>query len=170
MTPCVMWQPAAISPIWTVILPLPSTARPTRPCLPRCYSLALSTCGCRIVCQLMRPGHIRGSGRRAGPCAGGACRSLRSKQSRRVLAIRLSAIAFARSAWTGVLRIRTPTAVKTASNAAVNLVSRSRITNRRFERSSERFRACWITHPAIGFAVIPATRTNRESWSIKKST
>ena len=27
-------------------------------------------CGCRISCHLMRPGHIRGLGRRAGPAAG----------------------------------------------------------------------------------------------------
>ena len=30
---------------------------------------ALGTCGCRILCHSMRPGHIRGSGRRAGPAA-----------------------------------------------------------------------------------------------------
>ena len=40
-----------------------------------------------------------------------------------------SAIAFARGARIGVLMIRTPIAVNTASNAAVNLASRSRITN-----------------------------------------
>jgi hypothetical protein len=45
------------------------------------------------------------------------------------LAIHLSAIAFAQGARTGVLMIRTPAAVSTASNAAVNLASRSRIRN-----------------------------------------
>ena len=29
-----------------------------------------AACGCRISCHSMRPGHIRGSGRRAGPVAG----------------------------------------------------------------------------------------------------
>jgi hypothetical protein len=38
-------------------------------------------------------------------------------------------VAFARGASTGVLMMRTPVAVNTASNAAVNLVSRSRIRN-----------------------------------------
>ena len=47
----------------------------------------------------------------------------------RALAIQRSAIAFARGAWTGVLMIRRPIAVNTASNALVNLVSRSRIKN-----------------------------------------
>src|SRR5215469_5288979 len=55
------------------------------------------------------------------------CRSLvisiRSRHSRRALAIHLSAIAFARGARTVALMIRTPAAVSTASNAAVNLTS-----------------------------------------------
>jgi hypothetical protein len=29
----------------------------------------LLPCGCRILCHFMRPGHTRGSGRRAGPAA-----------------------------------------------------------------------------------------------------
>jgi hypothetical protein len=41
-----------------------------------------------------------------------------------------SAMAFARGAQIGVRRTRTSTPVKTASNAAVNLLSRSRIKNR----------------------------------------
>jgi len=49
--------------------------------------------------------------------------------SRRALATHRSAIAFARGACTGVLMICRPTAVNTASNAAVNLASRSRIKN-----------------------------------------
>ena len=47
--------------------------------------------------------------------------------SRWALAIHRSQIAFARGAWTGVLIIRMPAAVKTASNAAVYLASRSLI-------------------------------------------
>jgi hypothetical protein len=61
--------------------------------------------------------------------------SIRSRHSRRALAIYLSAIAiaiaFARGARTGVLMIRTAAEVNTASNAAVNLVSRSLIRNLR---------------------------------------
>ena len=72
--------------------------------------------------------------------------SIRSRHSRRALAIHLSAIAFARGARTGVLMIRTPMAVNTASNAAVNLASRSRITNlttsARSSRAISRLRAC----------------------------
>ena len=55
--------------------------------------------------------------------------SIRSRHSRRALVIHRSAIAFARGAWTGVLMIRTPAAANTASKAAVNLASRSRIRN-----------------------------------------
>ena len=47
------------------------------------------------------------------------------------LAIQRSAIAFARGARTGVLMIRTAAEVNTASNAAVNLVSRSLTKNLR---------------------------------------
>ncbi|MGE5290867.1 MAG: DUF6431 domain-containing protein [Micromonosporaceae bacterium] len=43
----------------------------------------------------------------------------------------VAAIAFARGAWAGVLIIRVPMAVNTASTAAVHLVSRSRIRNLR---------------------------------------
>jgi hypothetical protein len=49
--------------------------------------------------------------------------------SRRALAIHRSQIAFVRGAWTGVVMIRMPTAVKTASNASVYLASRSLIRN-----------------------------------------
>ena len=42
-----------------------------------------------------------------------------------------SAIALARGARTGVLMMRMSVAVKTASNAAVNLASRSRMRNRK---------------------------------------
>src|SRR5215472_4201205 len=46
-----------------------------------------------------------------------------SRHSRRALPIQRSAIAFARGACTGVLMTRTPVAVNTASNGAVNLAS-----------------------------------------------
>ena len=49
-----------------------------------------------------------------------------------------SAIALARGACTGVLMIRTSVAEKTASKAAVNLVSRSRIRNRKRRPASSR--------------------------------
>src|ERR1039457_7156951 len=54
---------------------------------------------------------------------------MRSVHSRRALAIHRSQIAFARGAWTGVLIIRRPAAVKTASNPSVYLASRSLIRN-----------------------------------------
>jgi hypothetical protein len=53
-----------------------------------------------------------------------------------------------------------PAAVNTASNAVVNLASRSRIRYRnrctRSSRSISRFRACWVAHAPVGWAVIPA--------------
>jgi len=61
-------------------------------------------------------------------------------------------IAFARGAWTGVLMIWMPSAWKTASNAPVNLVSRSRMRNRNWAAwsptSSRKLQACWVTHVA----------------------
>ena len=60
-----------------------------------------------------------------------ACRWLmirvRSRSSRRTLPTKRSAIALARGARTGVLMMRMSMAVKTASNAVVNLASRSRM-------------------------------------------
>jgi hypothetical protein len=53
--------------------------------------------------------------------------SIRSRHSRRALAIQRSAIAFARGDRTGALTTRVPLPEKTSSNAAVNLLSRSRI-------------------------------------------
>ena len=161
----------------------------------------------------MRPGSIRGSGRRAGPaaepgyvclrradpgvrragsgaasCAADGCCNgrrtrrgpaagavrRRSRHSRRALAIQRSAIAFARGAWTGVFTIRTPIAVNTASNAAVNFVSRSRIKNfkpsARPSRFISRLRARWVTHAPVGWAVTPARCTRRVPCSMKNST
>jgi hypothetical protein len=54
---------------------------------------------------------------------------IRSRSSRRTAPTKRSAIALARGARTGVLMMRRSVAVKTASKAAVNLASRSRIRN-----------------------------------------
>ena len=55
--------------------------------------------------------------------------------------------------------------VKTASKAAPNLASRSRIKNRNWSawspRSISRLRACWVTQAPVGWAVIPAMWTRR---------
>jgi hypothetical protein len=49
---------------------------------------------------------------------------------------------------------------ETASNAAVNLASRSRTRNLKASAWSSRFirrlRACWATHSPVGWAVMPA--------------
>lgn len=55
--------------------------------------------------------------------------------SRRALAIQRSQMAFARGAWTGVVMICLPVAVKTASNASVYLASRARHTHTTQPRS-----------------------------------
>ena len=63
-----------------------------------------------------------------------------------MLPTKRSAIALARGARTGVLMMRMSVAVNTASNAAVNLASRSRMRNRKrrpaSSRSMSRLRAC----------------------------
>jgi hypothetical protein len=73
-----------------------------------------------------------------------------------------------RGALTGLLMILVPSAAKTASKEAVNLVSRSRMRNLTVlawsARSMERFRACWVTQSVTGFEVMPAIRTKRLSW------
>jgi hypothetical protein len=70
--------------------------------------------------------------------------------------------------------IRTLAAANTASNAAVNMASRSRIRNFRPSARSSRFisrlRAWWVTQSAVGWAVIPATCTRRVQRPMKKST
>ena len=81
--------------------------------------------------------------------------SIRSRHSRRPLAIQRSAIPFACGARIGVWMIRTPSAVNTVSNAAVNSASRSRIRNFRpsawwLSRSIRRLRASWVTHAPAG--------------------
>ena len=64
---------------------------------------------------------------------------------------------------TGVRNTSIPSAANTASNPAVNLVSRSRIRNRNLPRSSptaiSRFRACWATRAPTGCAVTSSTWT-----------
>jgi winged helix-turn helix protein len=59
----------------------------------------------------------------------------------------------------GVLATVMASLAKTASNAAVNLASRSRIRNRnwlaRSPISPSNCRACWATHAAVGWAVTP---------------
>jgi hypothetical protein len=62
-------------------------------------------------------------------------------------------------AWTGLVRIRMRVAWKTSSKAAVNFVSRSRVRNLIVlawpPGSISRFRACWVTHLPVGWAVLP---------------
>ena len=84
-----------------------------------------------------------------------------------------SAIAFARGARTGVLMIRMSMAANTASKAAVNLLSRSRIRNRNrrsaSSRSMSRLRACWVTQAPVGWAVTPRMCTRRLACSMTKN-
>jgi hypothetical protein len=67
-----------------------------------------------------------------------------------------------------------PAAVSTASSAAVNLASRSRMRNLNLSARSLRFisrlRACWVTHSPVGCAVIPAKCTRRVSCSMTNRT
>jgi hypothetical protein len=71
----------------------------------------------------------------------------------------------ARGNRTGVLTTRVPFAEKTASNAAVNLLSRSRIKNlkslARSPWSIGRLRAWWAVHAPVGCAVTPRMCTLR---------
>ena len=68
--------------------------------------------------------------------------------------------------------IRMPLPANTSSNAAVNLLSRSRIRNlngpARSPRSMSRLRACWAVHALVGCAVTPRMCTRRVSISITK--
>jgi len=65
-----------------------------------------------------------------------------------------SVIASARGARTGVRMMAMSAPAKTASKAALNLLSRSRITNRnwavRSPRSISKLRACWVTQAPMG--------------------
>ena len=97
-----------------------------------------------------------------------------SRHSRRSVPMKRSAIAFARGARTGVRMMRMSAPANTASKAAVNLLSRSRIKNRnwsaRSPRSMSRLRACWVTQAPVGWAVIPAMCTRRVPCSITTRT
>jgi hypothetical protein len=68
-----------------------------------------------------------------------------------------SQIAFARGAAGGLVRIRMPSAAKTASNALVNREFRSRSRNvivvARSVRSLSRVRAAWVVHAPVGCTV-----------------
>jgi hypothetical protein len=80
-----------------------------------------------------------------------------------MLPTKRSAMALARGACNGVLMMRISVAVNTASNAAVNLASRSRMRNRNrlavSSRSMARLRACWVSQAPVGWAVTPRTWT-----------
>src|SRR5437762_13621258 len=77
-----------------------------------------------------------------------------SRHSRRSVPTYRSAKEFARGDRTGVLMIRVPLLANISSNAAVNLLSRSRIRNlkwpTRSPRSMSRLRACWAVHAPVG--------------------
>ena len=108
-----------------------------------------------------------GAGSASG-AAGGCCSDRRTRRGRAADAssgdqeaveafaadvpIQRSAIALARGAWTGVWMMRTPTAVNTASKAAVNLASRSRIRNWKRRRVVEVHQqvAGLLGHPGAG--------------------
>ena len=83
----------------------------------------------------------------------------------RMLPTKRSAMALARGARTGVLMMRTSMAVKTASNAAVNLASRSRMRNRKrlpaSSRSMSRLRTCWVSQALVGWTRLPPLRRRR---------
>src|SRR5664279_4866317 len=61
-----------------------------------------------------------------------------------------------------------PVLVKTASNGPVNFVSRSRGRNRRPGSCScapdSRLRACWVTHPPLGWAEIKTLAETIDTW------
>jgi hypothetical protein len=97
-----------------------------------------------------------------------------SRHSRRSVPTNLSANEFTRGARTGILITRVPFPLKTPSNAAVNLQSRSRIMNMnrpaRSPRSRRRLRACWVVQAPVGCAVTPRMCTARVWISITTST
>ena len=116
---------------------------------------AAADSACAVGAEVSRSATAAGSGLRERPVQGAvrpvivvvalvlaqhaaACRWLLiriwSRSSRRKLPTKRSAIAFARGCPHGVLMIRMSVAVKTASKAAVNLVSRSRMRNRNGSR------------------------------------
>jgi SRSO17 transposase len=63
--------------------PVPASGNTgNEPVIKTSQGLKCQACGCRKCCHPMRPAHIRGSGRRAGPGAECACRSLRQADAR----------------------------------------------------------------------------------------
>ncbi|EXU62515.1 hypothetical protein Z951_41080 [Streptomyces sp. PRh5] len=67
-----------------------------------------------------------------------------------------------------------PFPAKMALTAAVNLLSRSRMRNRKrpalSSRSMSRLRASWVTHAPVGWAVTPRTWTRLVAISMTKNT
>jgi hypothetical protein len=95
---------------------------------------------------------------------------IRLVHSRRTEEIHRWAIAFIRGACGAVSATSMPIEADTASNAAVNLASRSRIrwVKRRPASSSSpaRLRATWVAQAPIGWAVTPSRCTRRLRCSI----
>jgi hypothetical protein len=99
---------------------------------------------------------------------------IRSVHSRRTVRTQRSATALGCGAFGGVGTTWMPAAANTVSNAALNLLSRSRSRNRkrstRSSRCMSRLRACWVTQSPVGCAVPPTTWTGRVASSTKNST
>ncbi len=97
-----------------------------------------------------------------------------SRHWRRSVPAYRSARELARGDRAGALMIRAPLPVTTSSNAAVNVVSRSRIRKlnlpARSPRSMSRLRACWAARGPVGCAVTPRMCTRRVWISITKNT
>jgi hypothetical protein len=100
--------------------------------------------------------------------------SIRSRDSRRMVPMTRSQMALVLGARTGVVMTLVDSAAKTASNEAVNLVSRSRIKNLTVRawlaNSMEWLRACWVTQLVTGLHVMPAIRTRRVSCGMNTRT
>ncbi len=95
---------------------------------------------------------------------------VRSRSSRRMLPTKHSAIALARGARTGVLMMLIAIAVTTASKAALDFASRSRMKNRKRRLASLKFMvrlpACWVSQAQVGWAVTSRMCTRRVACSI----
>jgi hypothetical protein len=91
------------------------------------------------------------------------------EQFRRSVPISRSQIAFARGALGGRVRIRMPSAAKTASNVLVNRESRTRkrklMVVTRSPRFIRRFHTAWVVHAPVGCTVTPARCARREPCS-----
>jgi len=83
-------------------------------------------------------------------------------------------MALARGARAGVRITHIASEWKTSSKLSVNLASRSRMSHLagtdRAPNLQASWRACWVTHVAVGLVVAPATWTFRDPCSMKKST